>query len=522
MISLGPVNRKVMKSEELRMSKSPMFMRVKRLGKRSTFHQVRILGMMFLMLWLVIGIVSPTLSDAWEYLGSRTPWGSSKLIPVRVSMNHLSSSQQQHIKDQPTLVAAHQVRPSLKLVGLGRQVIESESAESVFELGLLPGEADRLLKSDTVMQLRIQAPSLELLTQDLIHSPRGQKLRRSFENSQEKMLKAWGELLPALQKKLQAHLSLETVNQILSDPLIIRHIQEALMLEVGAKINMDEIGAYLGESEALANLGQLAIKHVDFWGVAGETVGGGWSATKRESHAIVDKVQDLWRRDVVIWDFGWCALKVAGAFTPYSSAKRAFDKLTRNASQLCSQIASSSKTVLKAAAKQGAKDLIKQGVESASQEIDGVLDESQKVAQGVWKTMKAPTLLEGFWTMLKHDEVLIKHIKVTYGEETLNRFMHALREMSDSMLVHKRVELLKTEVQQLASGGFKALVLDREGKGPNPLLLAVIQEQLSGGTRPVIHVIPGSRGRVNPGHLFMSTSASTQGGDQNSNRGIQR
>ena len=80
------------------MSKSPILMRINRLGKRSTFHQARVLATVALALWVVIGIMSPTISDAWEYLGSRTPWGSSKLIPVRVSMDHLSSSQQQQVK----------------------------------------------------------------------------------------------------------------------------------------------------------------------------------------------------------------------------------------------------------------------------------------------------------------------------------------------------------------------------------------------------------------------------------------
>ena len=37
---------------------------------------------------------------------------------------------------------------------------------------------------------------------------------------------------------------------------------------------------------------------------------------------------------------------------------------------------------------------------------------------------------------------------------------------------------------------------------PNPLLLAVIQEQLQGSVRPVVHVVFGSKELIQPGYQF--------------------
>ena len=48
----------------------------------------------------------------------------------------------------------------------------------------------------------------------------------------------------------------------------------------------------------------------------------------------------------------------------------------------------------------------------------------------------------------------------------------------------------------------KLILLDRESKGPNPLLLLVIQERIKGQIQPVIHVHFGQGSVVSDAYAF--------------------
>ena len=64
-------------------------------------------------------------------------------------------------------------------------------------------------------------------------------------------------------------------------------------------------------------------------------------------------------------------------------------------------------------------------------------------------------------------------------------------------------------LKNMAKKTLTALLLDREGKGPNPLLLSVIQEQLSGRSRPVVHFIPSDKSgdkRVSDNYVYVGHS----------------
>ena len=97
----------------------------------------------------------------------------------------------------PQRVAVHQVTPKLKLVGLGQTLIQDQE-QSRLVLGLFPQSAPALLKSETQFSLRVQAPSVELLIQDLFYSSRGQDLQKEMQNSQKRITDSWLKLWPKI------------------------------------------------------------------------------------------------------------------------------------------------------------------------------------------------------------------------------------------------------------------------------------------------------------------------------------
>ena len=430
-------------------------------------------------------------------------------------MTHLTSTERARIKSEPHHVVAHQVQPRLKLVGIAQRVVERAGEAPVLELGVLPRDADRLLKRDTQISLRVQAPSIELLTQDLMKSPRGAQLKQSFKDSQERMISSWSELWPDLQERLRAHLSADDFKRIVRDQLIIKRAREAFMVEVAGRIKLDEFKTKLKESPALDSLGALATRHVNFGAIARESLVGAWRSSKVEAGVISKKTNELWSGDTFMIDVGLCAARGARALSRLSpellgGLGLVAGLLGSAPSKLCDQVERSASGVAKSTFKRGSTSFLEQSYESLKRESTEVQTQLITLGDEVKRATQAPLLLRSFWIAINQDQTLMLHIKTKYGSEALTRFKLALRELSASSAVSERLTALRSEVEALASAGFKALVLDREGKGPNPLLLNVIQEQLSGRARPVIHIVPGDAERVNPGYVFTSRAQLTR------------
>lgn len=454
-------------------------------------------------LWIIFGILTPALLSAWANFGARTPWGSGQLVSVKLSMGHLSEREQLKIERDPHKVAAHQIKPSLKLVGIGQSVVKRDDGTRVFELGLLPRDAERILKRDTQMSLRVQAPSVELLTQDLMRSERGERLKQSFDRSQDRVMNSWLELWPDLKSRLEAHFSAEDFKKIIKDEVIINRIKRAFMVEVSAQLNLDELKSKLSESPQLESLAELATRHVNFGSVFRESMIGATRSGSVEVKEIKAKTQELWRGGELPIDMIFCAARGMRALRGIGAV--AIGAIFgRGESKLCNQLKASAVKVVKSSVKEGGKDFLGQSYKSLTRESESVSTELTKLGEEITEATRAPVLLKRFWLAINQDEELMNHIRVTYGQEGVTRFQLAMRELSASQAVSDRLSHLRGEVESLAQEGFKALVLDREGKGPNPLLLSVIQEQLSGEARPIIHIVPGSAERVNPSYLFES------------------
>ena len=117
-----------------------------------------------LLMWFIIG---PHLFAAWRQVGPRLPLGKSSHTPILVDTEQLTRQEIKYLSGHVNRVVAYQTQPRLELVGIGHRLRERPHGQVALEIGLLPHRAQVLLKSDTRMELKMSAPSMILLLQEL-------------------------------------------------------------------------------------------------------------------------------------------------------------------------------------------------------------------------------------------------------------------------------------------------------------------------------------------------------------------
>ena len=474
---------------------------VRRTLKRSSAYKLSSLAIGGGTLWVIFTVALPLLSIAWSSLAMRTPLGGAALIPVSVTMAHLKANERAQISASPESISIHQISPQLRLVGMGRGVYEEAGEAPRLEFALFPSAAEQVLKGDSVVQLRVEAPSLELLFNDLLRSPRGLQLRKEISTSSERISTSWAALWPTIQGELEAALPPSLFRQIVEDPILIERLREAFLVEISARVDVHTLGQQLVKSEALSGLGELALKHVRWGRVGRELFGGAFRAGRREAGAIGGEVARGWIRGTLLYDGAICTLQAVAGLDPFSISG-VISRGVGLKSPLCKRIRDGAKGVAVGAMSGGGRDLLGQAMQSLAHEHEAGSARAIELIKLANESAQPKLLLRHFWMAVSQDRVLIDHIKERYGDEALLRLSAALRKLSASQLFATRIQEVSASLRAVMKKGIRALLLDRRGEGPNPLLLTVIQEQLSGQSRAVVHIRPGEAEAVKPGYIF--------------------
>jgi hypothetical protein len=501
--------------------KSPAaLLSLKRLLKRSAKHQLRVLGALIAGVYVVVPASCDLASRAWRDLAPRSPLGAASRAPLRVCADHLTDAERARLKADPSAVTAQQVSPRLALVGVGAQLVEvsASTCQIAFEVGILPDHAERLLNDQTVMSLAVEAPSLTLLTEDLMLSPRGQKLQAELAEAREGVMKKAEALLPKLTERLKGSLDPALAERLLADPVIITALKGAVTNELIGRVDWEGLAGGVLDSEELSAIGELAVRHVS----KKEVVYGAWGGGVNGGKAAIDRVkktsQAQGREGVLVLDAALCALK-AGSYgvvglSPAPLAKAAIWVMGDVESDLCDEITAGAKGVVTGALKGGAKTFAQESFNSLKREGDASLSMAQKLAADAWSKADGAGRMRGLWLAVAGNEALRDHVVSAYGEPAWESLKAATLEVSKSAEVEALVGEAAEELKALSKRALTALILDREGKGPNPLLLAVAQEQLGGRARPVVRVAPPPPGvegkRVSDGYIFPSLPTLTQ------------
>ena len=92
-----------------------------------------------------------------------------------------------------------------------------------------------------------------------------------------------------------------------------------------------------------------------------------------------------------------------------------------------------------------------------------------------------------------------------YGRDSWLKLKKALIAISLSPEINSEIKILTRTFENSIQSFFSLLLLNETGNGPNPLLVTMIQEKLSGVKRTVVWIRPGqSTKSIGAGHRLKS------------------
>ena len=155
--------------------------------------------------------------------------------------------------------------------------------------------------------------------------------------------------------------------------------------------------------------------------------------------------------------------------------------------------------------KEGAKEFSSQAWDNLYRDRNKVLSLGKSAGSKVVSELKLKPILKGFWQNLKSHDDLHHYVIKTYGLETWEKLKKALAELTTSPKLSKEIAKLSKSFEYLIENLFTLLLLNDQESGPNPLLVTMIQEKLSGIKRTVVWIKPGQSSKsVGAGHLLRS------------------
>jgi hypothetical protein len=283
--------------------------------------------------------------------------------------------------------------------------------------------------------------------------------------------------------------------------VILGSLKNAFMTEVMNRVDLDQFGTFLTDSPALSRIKTLALEQVSSYDVLGGVFTGTLKGMGQEGSEIKKELKNGWTSTRIFYDGLRCGLEGLMIIS-LAGAPLAGSNLTPCTNKGVKRIWKGIKNTGGAAVKEGAKIMIIQSAESLKKNQDEAQTQLMVLSQDALQNLSLDTKLQSFWMSIQTNQSLKRHIIDTYGDATWTHFQNALKEWMDSPKLDQKINELSGEIKILGQQGLKVLLLDREGKGPNPLLLAVIQEQLQGSVRPVVHVVFGSKELIQPGYQF--------------------
>jgi hypothetical protein len=416
--------------------------------------------------------LGPTLLSVLEEVWPRlhlTSKATSKLI---LKVPDLSPTQRKLISAPESIgVPIHQVSPRLKLIGVLEGVTSLETAEKIdrqsdpqrdsiyLTLGIFPQEREKVFRRDTEFSLRFQSPSLSLLVEDLLHSSRGERLQRRFEETAQELKAQALALTPTLKRILSKRLPNDLATRLLEDPIVLSHLRSAFHREIFSKIDWTRLIRQVTDSTQATAIQQLALKDMELSAVL--------------KGAIKESIHYAWRSPTVFKDWAW--------LSPVASAK----KLAQRGRVKYKESIKHAKTRAMTSIKDQAVDQLRREAPEVKRLTLALLTEQSRALQ--LKSKGA--------SFLKHvidNQALRDHLAHHYGPETYEIFKEVGAEFIEDEEVQRSLHSALGMLKKLSKLVLKSALLDHEGQGPNPLLLMVIQEYLRGERTPVIHATLGT------------------------------
>ena len=465
--------------------------------------------LMLFLFWLCVSIsvylcLRPASLWIVDDLAPKLPIGETLRIPILVKIDTAENAQLKSLQS-PHKVLAYQTTPRLELVGVGTKIIQqSSTTSSAIEMGIFPKFKNHIFRADTTAAFYYDSPSLLLLIQELIYSPKGKTLRRKLTQLRTQFLEGWRGIWPTVKHHLSTHLASNELQLIIRDPVIHNAIKVGLVNEISQTVSLAHLEQKLLDIPEVKHLISLATYKIDSSRLAEQAFRGLYLGGKTEVKDTGKLIGQLWDDDTFFQDSAHCIGFIFGqSFTWGGQFLSRF--LQDKSSKLCGQLKTSVNQTMVSALSQSGKDFASQAWENVYEQRQVALKLGSQATKSVIKELKVVPVLKRFWAGVQQDKILHNYVIKKYGNDTWQRLKKALAHIAESSALHRELKRLATHLEQFTHTLLTAIILDPSSQGPNPLLITIIQEQLTNVKRPVIWITPGHSDQVvGEGHLLQS------------------
>ena len=423
---------------------------------------------------------------------------TSSPISVTVDLNAASIEALHEIRKEPSTVFVYQTSPNLELIGVGKTLIESED-DTYLIVSIFPKYSSRVLRQDSTAELLFESPSMMFMMRDLFFSERGQKLIADLKGFHRAVLKDLNILGPTLKSSLARHLKPEELTRIAVDPLIIQLIKQSLVSSVRDHIELNTIGSKLSHLPEIKTFIDLTAQDLDFKQARKEALNGLLSSSKQELKRSGQTLKDLWEEDELLSDGAQCLFN---GLRKYHWGARLLDKLfLEQNSKLCTAFDESTHQILIGGLRAGGEDLARQTWKSTLEHSERSIEIGKAAIQSASRELKLKPIASQIWTKLSHNQVLFNHVRTRYGAETWGRLKAGIVEFLEHTDVSAVINKLSLSGESIIKRLTNALLLNHDESAPNPLIVTLIKEEVSGMRRAVVWITPGkSAAQVASGH----------------------
>ena len=465
--------------------------------------------LMLCVFWLCLSIIvylciRPISFWIIDDLAPKLPIGETLRIPILVKINTTDYPQINALQS-PQKVLAYQTTPRLELVGVGTKVIqETATTSSAIELGIFPKFKNHIFKTDTTADFYYDSPSLLLLIQELMYSPKGMPLRRKLTHLKTQFMEGWQAIWPTVKHHLSKHLTSDELQLIIRDPVIHNAIKVGLVNDISQMVSLEHLEQTIFNIPEVKHLISIATHKINTSRLAEHALRGLYSGGKTEFKETNKLIGQLWNDNVLFQDSAHCIGFIFGqSFTWGGQLLSRF--LQDKNSKLCGQIKTSINQTMVSALSQSGKDFASQAWNNVYEQRQVALKLGSQATKSVIKELKVVPVLKRFWAGVQQDKTLHNYVIKKYGNDTWQRLKKALAHIAESSVLHRELKRLATHLEQFTHTLLTAIILDSSSQGPNPLLITIIQEQLTNVKRPVIWITPGHSNQVvGEGHLLQS------------------
>ncbi len=468
---------------------------------RSLRYKLLTLATYFILISGLILAIMPIILWLKTEMLPKLPWGRSFRASVLIELP--SQPLPKFVIDHPEHVYAYQSQPKLELVGIGK-AIDTKSLPATIEISLFPQYRDSILKVDSRAEFYFDSPSLALLVQKIRFGKKGKQLGAILTQIQSELQQSMQRLWPFLKEAFKKYFNESELRQLANDPYLLSTIQIAFLSEVQTRLNIKKVKADLSNIPEFEQLLSLATGELSSSKLSKKTLSGMFQGSKQAYKDTTQEVKVLWQDKVLLKDSFNCFIHAVSHSGEWST--RILSALIHNQdSRLCNQVYKSMNGVVISGLKEGAKEFSSQAWDNLDREKATVIKLGKSASSKVVDELKVKPIMLGFWHTLEAHQELQSYIIKQYGQSSWLKLKKVFIDLSISPQVDSELSKLTSVFEKFIEQFFSLLLLNEQQNGPNPLLVTMLQEKLSGIKRSVVWIRPGqSEQSIGPGHRLKS------------------